>query len=90
MGAAGDLGQWLWKRFTGPHPDWVRIGGVWPLGDSLPVLVTALDVESSSFETISNGDGATRRTYIHVDLRLLVGDLLAKLRAHDLHNKEAS
>jgi purine nucleosidase len=90
MGAAGALGKWLWKRFTGPHPDWVRIGGVWPLGDSPPVLVTALEVESSSFETISNGDGATRRTYIHVDFRLLVGDLLAKLRAHDLHNKEAS
>jgi purine nucleosidase len=85
IGGAGALGQWLWSRFTGPHPDWVRIGGVWPLGDSPPVLVTALDVESSTYETTA-ADRAARRTYIRVDFRLLVGDLLAKLR---MHNKEA-
>jgi purine nucleosidase len=87
IGGAGALGQWLWSRFTGPHPDWVQIGGVWPLGDSPPVLVTALDVESSRYETtVADGDGAGRRTYTSVDFRLLVGDLLAKLR---MHNQEA-
>jgi purine nucleosidase len=86
IGGAGALGQWLWTRFTGPHPDWVQIGGVWPLGDSPPVLVTALDVESSRHETTTSDGGATRKTYTHVDFRLLVGDLLAKLR---MHHKEA-
>jgi purine nucleosidase len=85
IGGAGALGQWLWTRFTGPHPEWVSIGGVWPLGDSPPVLVTALDVESCIFETTTaEGGGAARRTYTHVDFRLLVGDLLAKLRTHEL------
>jgi Inosine-uridine preferring nucleoside hydrolase len=87
IGGAGALGQWLWSHFAGPHPDWVQIGGVWPLGDSPPVLVTALDVESSRYEiTVADGDGAGRRTYTSVDFRLLVGDLLAKLR---MHNQEA-
>jgi purine nucleosidase len=85
IGGAGTLGQWLWTRFTGPHPDWIQFGGIWPLGDSPPVLVTALDVESSRYE-ITATDGAARRTYTHVDFRLLVGDLLAKLR---MHNQEA-
>jgi purine nucleosidase len=85
IGGAGALGRWLWTRFTGPHPDWVQIGGIWPLGDSPPVLVTALDVESSRFETTTaDGGGANRRAYTDVDFRLLVGDLLAKLRAHEL------
>ena len=41
LGHAGRIGRWLWEHFTNP-PDWVRVGGVWPLGDSPPVLVTAL------------------------------------------------
>jgi purine nucleosidase len=85
IGTAGALGQWLWTRFTSPHPEWIQelLGGVWPLGDSPPVLVTALDVESSQFETATAQDGAApRRVYTRVDFRLLVGDLLAKLRAH--------
>jgi purine nucleosidase len=86
VGGAGALGQWLWNRFTGPHPDWVQIGGVWPLGDSPPLLVTALDVESSRYEITQTGGGASRRMYTQVDFRLLVGDLLAKLR---MHRKEA-
>ena len=35
--------------FTRPLPDWVELGEVWPLGDSPPVLVTALTEKSSSF-----------------------------------------
>jgi purine nucleosidase len=89
IGTAGVLGQWLWTRFTGPHPVWVVIGGVWPLGDSPPVLVTALDVESSSFEAAApESGGAARLTYTRVDFRLLVGDLLAKLRGHELQRTQ--
>jgi purine nucleosidase len=44
-----------------------------------------LDVESSTYETTA-ADGAARRTYTRVGFRLLVGDLLARLR---MHNKEA-
>jgi purine nucleosidase len=79
LGGSGRVGQWLWTRFTElPLPDVVQLGGVWPLGDSPPVLVTALDDESSSYRTTPNG-----RVYTDVDVRLLVADLLAKLRLHE-------
>ena len=52
-----------------------------PLGDSPPVLVTALTDESSSFTTTPpSAAGGARRVYTDVDFRLVVGDLLAKLR----------
>jgi hypothetical protein len=76
VAGAGALGRWLWQHFTRP-PDWVRIGGVWPLGDSPPVLVTALTTESSRWTTEGR-----RRIYTDVDTRLLFADLLAKLRTH--------
>jgi purine nucleosidase len=76
LGGSGRVGQWLWTRFTTlPLPDFIRLGGVWPLGDSPPVLVTALDDASSTFRTTPNG-----RVYTDVDVRLLFGDMLAKLR----------
>ena len=88
--ATGRLGAWLCDRFQDP-PDWVDLGGVWPLGDSPPLLVTALTTESSvaipagvsgpSFP--SPGDGVTAWVYTDVDMRLLVGDLVAKLRRHE-------
>jgi inosine-uridine nucleoside N-ribohydrolase len=43
-----------------------------------PVLVTALDDESSSYRTTPNG-----RVYTGVDVRLLFADMLAKLRLHE-------
>jgi hypothetical protein len=52
---------------------------VWPLGDSPPLLVTALTTDSSTRSTPS--DGVT--VYTDVDMRLLAGDLLAKLRLHE-------
>ena len=80
LGGSGALGAWLWNRFaTLPLPDWLRIGGVWPLGDSPPVLVTALTDESSRYTTAGEG----RRIYTDVDFRLLVGDLLARLHRHE-------
>ena len=80
--ACGRLGAWLWRRFTRPLPDWVELGEVWPLGDSPPVLVTALTDESSSFAANSTSGGAERRVYTDVDFRLLVADMLAKFRRH--------
>ena len=46
LGSVGLL-YWLWEHFMNP-PDWVSVGGVWPLGDSPTVLVTALSTESST------------------------------------------
>lgn len=89
LGGSGRLGRWLWTRFTNP-PDWVRIGGVWPLGDSPPLLVTALGLESSTCQVTPAQDGrAERRVYTDVDVRLIVGDLLAKLRLHAQRDQRA-
>lgn len=93
VGTAGRLGAWLWDHFQAP-PDWAQVGGIWPLGDSPPVLVTALDTESSRWTTVSGtsadlpvrpapSDGATAHVCTDVDFRLVVGDMLAKLRGHE-------
>jgi Inosine-uridine preferring nucleoside hydrolase len=82
LGACGRLGDWLWGRFTRPLPDWIELGEVWPMGDSPPVLVTALTDESSSYAASSTTGGVERRVYTDVDFRLLVGDMLAKFRRH--------
>jgi hypothetical protein len=79
IGGCGQLGAWLWQRFLElPLPDFVALGEVWPLGDSPPVLVTALDDASSTWT-----GSPSRRVYTDVDVRLLVADLLAKLRRHE-------
>jgi purine nucleosidase len=85
LAASGRLGAWLWTRFLElPLPDWISLGGVWPLGDSPPVLVTALGDESSTWTTVEAAPGAAaRRVYTDVDVRLLFGDMLARLRAHE-------
>jgi hypothetical protein len=83
VGGAGRLGQWLWTHFASP-PDWVVLGGGWPQGDSPPVLVTALTDESSTYtETPASPGRGLRRIYTDVDFRLLMGDLLARLRLHE-------
>jgi purine nucleosidase len=76
--ATGRLGAWLFDCFSSP-PEWVQLGGVWPLGDSPPVLITALTTDSSTRSAPSGGV----TVYTDVDMRLLVGDLLAKLRLHE-------
>jgi hypothetical protein len=85
LGGSGRLGAWLWDRFTSlPLPDFVELGELWPLGDSPPLLVTALGSESSTFTTSPAADDrGPRRVYTDVDVRLIVGDLLAKLRLHE-------
>ena len=93
VGRSGRLGAWLWDRYQSP-PEWMQLGGVWPLGDSPPVLVTALSTESSRWTTVPGAspdrpmrpmpsDGATAHVCTVVDFRLVVGDMLAKLRAHE-------
>jgi purine nucleosidase len=84
LASTGLLGRWLWSHFTDP-PDWVRIGGVWPLGDSPTVLVTALSTESSTATLVSPEEGriAPRRLYTNLDFRLIVADMLARLRLHE-------
>jgi purine nucleosidase len=82
--ATGRLGAWLFDCFSSP-PDWVQLGGVWPIGDSPPVLITALTTDSSTRSAPT--DGVT--VYTDVDMRLLVGDLLAKLRLHERERTES-
>jgi hypothetical protein len=85
LAGSGEVGRWLWTRFLElPLPDWIRLGGVWPLGDSPPVLVTALSDESSTYTAAAAGPGGgVRRVYTDVDVRLLFGDMLAQLRLHE-------
>lgn len=84
LNSSGALGHWLWSRFTNP-PDWVRVGGVWPLGDSPAVLVTALSAESSTATLLPSepGRSAPRRIYTELDFRLIVADMLARFRLHE-------
>ncbi len=67
-----------------PAPRAAVPSSVWPLGDSPPVLVTALSDESSTSRELPSGpDVAVRSVYTDVDVRLLFGDMLAKLRRHE-------
>jgi inosine-uridine nucleoside N-ribohydrolase len=89
LGGCGLLGQWLWEHFCDP-PDWARIGGVWPLGDSPTVLVTALSTESSAAtgRPSETGRGTRRRVYTDPDFRLIVADMLARFRLHERHHQQ--
>jgi purine nucleosidase len=78
VGGSGRLGAWLWERYASP-PDWVVVGGQWPLGDSPPLLVTAL-TDPWSVRAAAEGE---RVVHTEVDFRLVVGDLLARLRLHE-------
>jgi len=85
--------KWLYDRFTAP-PEFVELGGAWPLGDSPLVLLTAISDESSRYADItarriepdlSYGDeiaGRFIRVYEDLDVRLMFGDFLALLRLH--------
>jgi hypothetical protein len=85
--------EWLYERFTTP-PAFVELGGTWPMGDSPPVLLTAISAESSRYRDLSarqiSADstygeevpGRTVRVFETVDLRLTWADFLARLRLH--------
>ncbi|MFH8251168.1 nucleoside hydrolase [Microbacterium sp. B2969] len=91
--AAGAFGAWLYDCFTSP-PDFVRIAGNWPMGDSPPVLLTALTTESSVLREVDtpwiDDDGGYARhpdprplTLVEtVDVRLLFADFFARVQRH--------
>lgn len=82
---------WLYERFTSP-PSFVKIGGAWPMGDSPPVLLTAVSAESSTYtdrpaqrilDDLRYGEpiaGRTVRVYDTLDARITFEDFLARLR----------
>jgi hypothetical protein len=87
------VSRWLYERFTSP-PNFVELGGTWPMGDSPPVLLTALSTESSRYvdrpaqhvgTDFTYGaaiPGRTVRVYETIDARLIFGDFLALLKHH--------
>lgn len=94
--AAGPTGRWLLEYFQTMKPDWLKLGGTWPMGDSPLVLATALSSESSEVverlaprigDDMAYGERAGARqirVYGRIDLRLLIGDFLARLQLHAL------
>jgi hypothetical protein len=84
---------WLYDRFTTP-PDFVQLGGTWPLGDSPLVLLSALSSESSTAidrtarriaPDLSYGaelPGRTIRVFEQLDARLTFDDFFALMRLH--------
>lgn len=78
--ASGRLGVWLWRQFADLHlPDFLELAQTWVLGDSLPVIATALDETTCVFEQTSPGV----RTCTSLDSQMLYEDLVAKLRLHE-------
>jgi hypothetical protein len=85
------LTEWLYDCFTTP-PDWIDIGGAWPLGDSPLVLLSAISAESSRYQELParrilrDGrygaalPGRPIRVYEQLDARLVFGDFLALLK----------
>ncbi|TDT81656.1 inosine-uridine preferring nucleoside hydrolase [Arthrobacter sp. AG258] len=68
-----------YNYFTDPAAaDFVQFGPLWCLGDSAPLAVTGLDGATSTFT--ETGTVPQRRTYTSVDSRLVVADLVARLR----------
>lgn len=93
LGQGGELGAWLYERFTHP-PESIRIGDAWPQGDSPVILTTALGIESSQWRRIPTpwidddlgyGIHPSPRElvlYDRVDTRLLFGDFAARMALH--------
>jgi purine nucleosidase len=78
-GGAG--GAWLRERFnTLEVPDFIKFGPLWCLGDSAPLIVTALDDITSTYEETSALP--YRRIYTAVDTRLIISDFFARLSMH--------
>lgn len=81
MAGAGRLGAWIWGQFVDlPVPDFISMSEVWAIGDSPPILITALTQDSCTYDSPS----PNRRVYTAVDTRLIFADLLSKLRKHAL------
>lgn len=84
---------WLYDRFTNP-PDFFDPGGVWPMGDSPLVLLSAITHETSQSREIPArrigkdlryGEvipSRTIRVFEQLDARTTHADFLARLRLH--------
>lgn len=93
MRTISPFGAWLYDRFTSP-PDFIDVGGAWPMGDTPLVLATALPIESSRIRDVparrikddnTYGEeiaGRTVRVFEQVDVRLQWHDFLARLKLH--------
>jgi purine nucleosidase len=82
----GEAGAWLWNRFkTLPLPDFVKLGPSWCMGDSTPLVGTALDGITSRFAIV--GDHPVRRICTDVDARMVFGDLSARLRLYAMQSR---
>lgn len=93
--------HWLYDQFTRP-PSFVTLGGAWPMGDSPPVLLTAVATESSEYreqparrilDDMRYGDvipGRRIRVYERIDVRSTHADLMAKLRLHAVNATRAA
>lgn len=80
--ARGSVGTWLWRQFADLYlPDFLELGPTWALGDSLPLLVTAMDEASCVFEPSGNDHAATVRVCTDYSPKLLVDDLMSRLAA---------
>lgn len=80
--ASGVLGTWLWDRYLQlPLPEFVPVHPVWPLGDSAPIVVTALPPHPSTASW--DATSPTRRVCTALDTRVIVGDMLAKFALHE-------
>lgn len=89
--------RWLYDQFTNP-PDFIDFGGVWPMGDSPLVLLSALTAETSQSREIPArrigkdlryGEpipGRTVRVFELIDARTTHADFLARLRLHAASN----
>ena len=87
------LSRWLYDQFTSP-PDFVDLGGAWPMGDSPLVLLTSLTTESSRSRELPArrilpdctwGEPLPARpirVFETLDVRLTLADFLALLRLH--------
>ncbi|ASN22443.1 twin-arginine translocation pathway signal [Arthrobacter sp. YN] len=74
----GPVGTWLWERFNSLEvPDFVKFGPLWCLGDNAPLIVTALDDITCTYEETSAVP--YRRIYTSVDTRLIISDFFARL-----------
>ena len=85
--------RWLYDRFTTP-PDFVDLGGGWPMGDSPLVLLSALNAQSCVLremtarritEKLGYGEEIPGRRITvmeRVDARFIHADFLARLKLH--------
>lgn len=93
--------EWLYTRFL-DIPAFVKLPGVWPLGDSPLVLLSSIYAESSSAHDVAARrilpdlrygaalPGRTIRVFDTVDARLTFADLLARLRLHAASGRDAA